>query len=123
MKSTLGKVLARGCAAVAVAAPADPVDYLSWWLHKHVENAALLKEFYKDKIEHFEKEKSKQDTTRFQLLKQDEDKSLKTSALNHLRTIKDDPYKLWRVCLQAVTTFTSKTRRDNTCKDYFIHFP
>ena len=41
LRSTVGVVLAQGCAAVVEAQPTDPVDYLSQWLHNYVKSEGL----------------------------------------------------------------------------------
>jgi hypothetical protein len=93
----VGKVLVQACAAVTLARPMDPVEFLSQWLHKHCDNACILKDNAREKARKFNKANA-------DALWRTEQQA----CVNHMKTITDDPYLLWDTCLKSVCAFTGK---------------
>jgi hypothetical protein len=104
----VGKVLVQACAAVTLARPMDPVDFLSEWLHKYCDNACILKDNAREKARTFNKENERE----YELNRKANADALwrteQQACVNHMKTITDDPYLLWDTCLKSVCAFTGK---------------
>jgi hypothetical protein len=62
LKGTVGAVLAKGVAETLAASPADPVQFLGEWLHRHVSNISIeMQHVMGKKIQVIADEASKQD--------------------------------------------------------------
>ncbi|KAH9555007.1 hypothetical protein CY35_08G092500 [Sphagnum magellanicum] len=103
----VGKVLVQACAAVTLARPMDPVEFLSEWLHKHCDNACILKDNAREKARKFNKENERE----YELNRKANADALwrteQQACVNHMKTITDDPYLLWDTCLKSVCAFTA----------------
>lgn len=102
----LGKVLTQACASVTLAKPSDPIEYLSLWLHKYCDNAAVLQNYEKEKAHVAHQEAVAKENVLKKVQEEQEIKQKQYSSLSYMKSISDDPYMLWETCLKAITTFT-----------------
>lgn len=102
----VGKVLVNACAAVTLAKPNDPIEFLSLWLHKYCDNVTTVQNYQWEKAHQAHKEVRAAEVARKKFIAEEDLRQQQHSAISHMKSIIGDPYMLWETCLKAISTFT-----------------
>eukprot|EP00238_Polyblepharides_amylifera_P001938 CAMPEP_0196601920 /NCGR_PEP_ID=MMETSP1081-20130531/96160_1 /TAXON_ID=36882 /ORGANISM="Pyramimonas amylifera, Strain CCMP720" /LENGTH=652 /DNA_ID=CAMNT_0041927817 /DNA_START=79 /DNA_END=2037 /DNA_ORIENTATION=- len=106
LKGTIGEAMTEGCAATAIAAPTDPVEYLGLWLLKYVENRSIVIEVAAEKeivLKHIAEEEAEDlEIKKAEKLALDQ----RERSISHLKQFTSDPYILFCEAVQAVVKQT-----------------
>eukprot|EP00899_Mesostigma_viride_P016008 jgi/Mesvir1/24408/Mv11073-RA.3 len=101
LHETVGEAVAKGCAAVVVAQPLDPVEYLGHWLKKYVENAQIEKDVAVEKAERLAGEKTAEAAELAASQEVAKELAKRKEALQALRAINTEPWDLWNAAVTA----------------------
>eukprot|EP00240_Pyramimonas_obovata_P004059 CAMPEP_0118945420 /NCGR_PEP_ID=MMETSP1169-20130426/42217_1 /TAXON_ID=36882 /ORGANISM="Pyramimonas obovata, Strain CCMP722" /LENGTH=347 /DNA_ID=CAMNT_0006891133 /DNA_START=171 /DNA_END=1210 /DNA_ORIENTATION=- len=106
LKKCIGTPLAEGCAAAAVAAPSDPVEYLGLWLLQYVKNHSIESDLDEEKKAELEKLAAKLAAEEEAKKQQEEAEKAKWASVEQLENYHFDAYVMFDEAAAAIASNT-----------------